>query len=80
MPKGLAITLPSKVSFLSLEVEMLIIVAGGEQFVHCREVVHSSGCPLSEVLLHSVLLVVNYNCLSLSLSLSELTTTYQKPQ
>ena len=23
--------------------------AGGEQFVHCREVVHSSECPLSEV-------------------------------
>ena len=53
------------------------IVAVGEQFVHCREVVLSSGCPLSEVLLHSVLLVVNF---SLSLSLSELTTTYQKPQ
>ena len=43
------------------------IVAVGEQFVHCREVVHYSGCPLSEVLLHSVLLVVNF---SLSLSLS----------
>ena len=25
------------------------IWAGGEQFVHCREVVHSSECPLSEV-------------------------------
>ena len=22
---------------------------GGKQFVHCREVVHSSECPLSEV-------------------------------
>ena len=26
--------------------------AGGEQFVHCREVVHSSECPLSEVPLY----------------------------
>ena len=25
------------------------IQAGGEQFVHCRDVVHSSECPLSEV-------------------------------
>ena len=25
------------------------IEAGGEQFVHCREDVHSSECPLSEV-------------------------------
>ena len=25
------------------------IQAGGEQFVHCGEVVHSSECPLSEV-------------------------------
>ena len=25
------------------------ILAGGEQFVHYREVVHSSECPLSEV-------------------------------
>ena len=28
------------------------IKAGGEQFVHCREVVHSSECPLSEVPLY----------------------------
>ena len=26
--------------------------AGGEQCVHCREVVHSSECPLSEVPLY----------------------------
>ena len=25
------------------------LLAGGTQFVHCREVVHSSECPLSEV-------------------------------
>ena len=29
------------------------IKAGGEQFVHCREVVHSSERPLSEVPLYS---------------------------
>ena len=28
------------------------ILAGGEQCVHCREVVHSSECPLSEVPLY----------------------------
>ena len=28
------------------------IYAGGEQCVHCREVVHSSECPLSEVPLY----------------------------
>ena len=26
--------------------------AGDEQFVHCREVVHSSECPVSEVPLY----------------------------
>ena len=31
-----------------------IIQAGGEQFVHCREVVHSSACPLSEVPLYTI--------------------------
>ena len=25
------------------------LLAGGTQFVHCREVAHSSECPLSEV-------------------------------
>ena len=29
------------------------IEAGGKQFVHCREVVRSSECPLSEVPLYS---------------------------
>ena len=32
---------------------MDIIEAGGKQFVHCREVVHSSECPLSEAPLYS---------------------------
>ena len=27
--------------------------AGGEQCVHCKEVVHSSECPLSEVPLYT---------------------------
>ena len=26
-----------------------IYIGRGEQFVHCREIVHSSECPLSEV-------------------------------
>ena len=29
------------------------LLAGGTQFVHCREVVHSSECPLSEVQLYT---------------------------
>ena len=29
----------------------------GEQFVHCREVVHSSECPLSEAPLNKVLYI-----------------------
>ena len=29
-----------------------VLLAGGTQFVHCREVVHSSECPLSEVPLY----------------------------
>ena len=29
-----------------------IIIGRGDSFVHCREVVHSSECPLSEVLLY----------------------------
>ena len=29
-------------------------IGRGEQFVHCREVVHSSDCPLSEVPLYTV--------------------------
>ena len=32
---------------------MDIIQAGGKQFVHCRKVVHSSECPLSEVPLYT---------------------------
>ena len=39
----------------SLEVEMYgQLMAGGKQFVHCREVVLLSECPLSEVLLYTV--------------------------
>ena len=38
------------------------ILAGGEQFVHCREVVHSSECPLSEVPLYQVLPVIAGVC------------------
>ena len=34
------------------------IGAGGEQFVHCREVVHSSECPLSEVPLCYVIIIL----------------------
>ena len=34
---------------------MDIIQAGGKQCVHCREVVHSSECPLSEVPLYSLI-------------------------
>ena len=30
------------------------LMAGGKQFVHCREVVLLSECPLSEVLLYTV--------------------------
>ena len=30
------------------------IGAGSEQFVHCREVVHSLECPLSEVPLYNI--------------------------
>ena len=30
------------------------LLAGGTQFVHCREVVHSSECPLSEVSLYII--------------------------
>ena len=38
---------------LSLEVLTCIqLLAGGTQFVHCREVVRSSECPLSEVPLY----------------------------
>ena len=38
---------------LSSEVLTCIqLLAGGTQFVHCREVVHSSECPLSEVPLY----------------------------
>ena len=29
------------------------LLAGGTQFVYCREVVHSSECPLSEVQLYT---------------------------
>ena len=31
---------------------------GGKQFVHCREVVHSSECPLSEVPLYLLIFVI----------------------
>ena len=34
------------------------LMAGGKQFVHCREVVLLLECPLSEVLLYTVL----YKC------------------
>ena len=38
----------------SSEVEMYgQLMAGGKQFVHCREVVLLSECPLSEVLLYT---------------------------
>ena len=33
------------------------LLAGGTQFVHCREVVRSSECPLSEVPLYTVCVV-----------------------
>ena len=40
----------------SSEVEMYgQLMAGGKQFVHCREVVLLSECPLSEVLLYTVM-------------------------
>ena len=32
---------------------LTIYMQGGEQCVHCREVVHSSECPLSEVPLYN---------------------------
>ena len=34
-------------------IEYIWLLAGGRQFVHCREVVHSSECPLSEVPLYT---------------------------
>ena len=36
-------------------IEYIWLLAGGRQFVHCREVVHSSECPLSEVPLYIML-------------------------
>ena len=38
------------------------LMAGGKQFVHCREVVLLLECPLSEVLLYSVLCVLHCMC------------------
>ena len=38
----------------SSEVEIYRQYAGGEQCVHCREVVHSSECLLSEVPLYTL--------------------------
>ena len=38
------------------------IQAGGEQCVHCREVVHSSECPLSEIPLYICLLRMTGAC------------------
>ena len=42
------------------------IEAGGEQFVHCREVVHSLECPLSE-----------FHCVQDEVWLSEQTRTFR---
>ena len=36
-------------SYIEMYGNMAIYWAGGEKYVHCREVVHSSKCPLSEV-------------------------------
>ena len=44
---------------LSSEVLTCIqLLAGGTQFVHCREVVRSSGCPLSKVPLGRTVLLL----------------------
>ena len=41
---------------------MWTIYVGGEQFVHCREVVHSSECPLSEVPLYNCSCCIVFMC------------------
>ena len=43
------LSISSQCSYVEMYGNMAIYWAGGEKYVHCREVVHSSKCPLSEV-------------------------------
>ena len=51
------------------------LLAGGTQFVHCREVVRSSECPLSEVPLYTY----NTYCSGVSKFIISSPTTSRKP-